>query len=100
METPGYPNGVELVRRYSNLVVTRTFSKAYGIAALRVGYSVCQPAIADLLNRVRQPFNINAMSLAAAVAALDDQAHVQAAVKANSIGMATLRDSYGRRCVI
>ena len=90
VETPGYPNGVELVRRYSNLVVTRTFSKAYGIAALRVGYSVCQPAIADLLNRVRQPFNINAMSLAAAVAALDDQAHVQAAVKANSIGMATL----------
>ena len=93
VEAPGYPNGVALLARYPNLVVTRTFSKAYGIAALRVGYSVCQPAIADLLNRVRQPFNINAMSLAAAVAALDDQAHVQAAVRANTAGMAMLTEA-------
>lgn len=82
-----YPNGVELHKSYPNLVVTRTFSKAYGLAALRAGYSVSNPAIADLMNRVRQPFNVNAMSLAAAAVALDDQAHVEEAVRINREGM-------------
>jgi histidinol-phosphate aminotransferase len=68
-------------------VITRTFSKVYGLAALRIGYSVSQPEIADLLNRVRQPFNINTMSLVAAVAALGDQDHVRAAVLVNKQGM-------------
>ena len=85
-----YPDGVELFRRFDNLIVTRTFSKAYGLASLRIGYAVSHPDIADLMNRVRQPFNVNSMSLAAAVVALDDQAHVEQAVQANKQGMAQL----------
>jgi histidinol-phosphate aminotransferase len=90
VDHPDYPDGIALLARYPNLVVTRTFSKAYGLAALRIGYSVSHPEIADLLNRVRQPFNINAMSLVAAVAALGDQEHVCAAVEANKQGMERL----------
>ncbi len=71
-----YPNGIELLARYDNLVVTRTFSKAYGLAGLRVGYAVASPAITDLLNRVRQPFNVSSVAQAAALAALDDPEHV------------------------
>ena len=85
-----YDTGLALADEFDNVVVTRTFSKVYGLAALRIGYSVSQPEIADLLNRVRQPFNINAMSLVAAVAALDDQEHVSAAVEANKQGMERL----------
>lgn len=90
VDDPDYPDGIALLARYPNLVVTRTFSKVYGLAALRIGYSVSQPEIADLLNRVRQPFNINAMSLVAAAAALGDQEHVRAAVEANKQGMERL----------
>jgi histidinol-phosphate aminotransferase len=82
-----YPNGIDLSRKYPNLVVTRTFSKAYGMAALRLGYSISHPDIADLMNRIRQPFNVNAMSLAAALAAIDDQDHVKRSVELNTNGM-------------
>lgn len=82
-----YPDGIQLMQRYPNLAVTRTFSKAYGLASLRVGYAVSHPDIADLMNRVRQPFNVNAMSLVAAQAALEDQAHVQEAVRINREGL-------------
>jgi histidinol-phosphate aminotransferase len=74
-----------------NLVVTRTFSKAYGLAGLRVGYALSHPEIADLLNRVRQPFNVNSLALAAAEAALGDTAHLEAAVELNRAGLAELR---------
>lgn len=87
---PDYPNGVELAARYPNLVVTRTFSKAYGLAALRIGYSVSHPDIADMMNRVRQPFNVNSMSLAASVVALEDQDHVHKAVTLNRSGLEML----------
>lgn len=90
VEEADYPDGIKLFQRYPNLVVTRTFSKVYGLAALRIGYSVSHPDIADLLNRVRQPFNVNAMSLVAAVAALDDQDHVKNAVRVNREGLAFL----------
>lgn len=70
--------------RYPNLLVCRTFSKIYGIAALRVGYSLSHPAVADLLNRVRQPFNNNALALIAAEAALADQDHVRESVELNT----------------
>ena len=60
------------------VVTLRTFSKAYGLAGLRVGYALAQPDGIDLLNKVRQPFNVNAMAQAAAVAALEDEAHLQA----------------------
>jgi len=87
VDKPEYPDGVSLVEKYPNLIVTRTFSKAYGLAALRIGYAISHPDIADLLNRVRQPFNVNSMSLVAACAALDDQKHVEKSVSLNQLGL-------------
>ena len=78
------------VARYPNLVVSRTFSKAHGLAALRVGYGVMNAAVADLLNRVRQPFNVNALAQAAAIAALDDTAYVDESRRLNRDGMRQL----------
>ncbi|MDA0791442.1 MAG: histidinol-phosphate transaminase [Proteobacteria bacterium] len=95
VEEKDYPDGIDLVSRYPNLIVTRTFSKAYGLAALRVGYSVSHPDIANLMNRVRQPFNVNAMSLVAAVTALDAQEHVDESVRVNRTGMALLTAACG-----
>ncbi|MDG2070765.1 MAG: histidinol-phosphate transaminase [Pseudomonadales bacterium] len=93
VEESDYPDGITLLKKYPNLVVTRTFSKAYGLAALRVGYAVSHPDIADLMNRVRQPFNVNSMSLAAAYTALDDQEHVQKSVALNRQGMRFLESA-------
>ncbi len=90
VEEQDYPDGIDLLSKYPNLVVTRTFSKAYGLAALRVGYSVSHPDIANLMNRVRQPFNVNSMSLVAALTALDAQEHVDESVRVNRQGMAYL----------
>ena len=90
---PDYPNGLDLVDDYPNLIVTRTFSKAYGLAGLRMGYSVSHPDIADLMNRVRQPFNVNAMSLAAALVALDDEAYLKESVRVNNEGMKMLTEA-------
>jgi histidinol-phosphate aminotransferase len=70
-----------------NLVITRTFSKIYGLAGLRVGYALTSAEIADLMNRVRQPFNCNNLALAAAVAALDDHQFVAASYALNRSGM-------------
>jgi len=81
---------VEWVARYPNLVVTRTFSKAYGLAALRVGYGIMNEAVADLLNRVRQPFNVNALAQAAALAALADADYVEESRLLNEAGIAQL----------
>jgi len=82
-----YPDTLQWLDKYPNLIVTRTFSKIYALAALRVGYAVCSEEIADLLNRVRQPFNVNTPALLAATAALDDQEHVQQCVDINSKGI-------------
>jgi histidinol-phosphate aminotransferase len=71
-----YPDTIAWIGKYPNLVTTRTFSKAYGLAGLRVGYAVSSPEMADVLNRVRQPFNVNSVALAAASAALGDEMHV------------------------
>src|SRR5690554_5177730 len=62
VQDPNYPDGLTLLNDYPNLVVARTFSKAYGLASLRVGYGVSNPEVADLLNRVRPPFNVNSRS--------------------------------------
>ena len=75
---------------HPNLVITRTFSKAYGLAGLRVGYALCDAQVADLLNRVRQPFNVNNLALVAAIAALDDQDFVRESHALNEAGMAQL----------
>jgi histidinol-phosphate aminotransferase len=74
-----------------NLVVLRTFSKAYGLAGLRVGYAISQPEIAETLNRLRQPFNVNSVALAAAAAALEDTEHVRESVELNRAALRELR---------
>lgn len=89
---PDYPNCIQWVQRYPNLIATRTFSKAYGLAGLRVGYSVSHPDIADLLNRVRQPFNVNCAALYLAEIALGDQAHIRECVEFNQAGLRQLAD--------
>jgi len=81
------PDSRTLLQQYKNLVITRTFSKIYGLAGLRIGYSVSHADIADILNRVRQPFNTNMPAQAAALAAIDDQAHVQSSVQLNTQGL-------------
>jgi histidinol-phosphate aminotransferase len=73
-----YPAGFDLVEQHDNVVTTRTFSKAYGLAALRLGWGYCPPDIANVLNRLRGPFNINQPAMAAGLAALDDQGHIEA----------------------
>ncbi|MDN5848098.1 MAG: histidinol-phosphate transaminase [Nitrococcus sp.] len=80
----GYRAASGWLERFPNLVVTRTFSKAYGLAGLRVGYALCGADIAELLNRVRHPFNVNSIAQAAAAAALADSGHVARAVELNN----------------
>ena len=86
----GFPDGMQYLERYSNLMVTRTFSKAYGLAGLRIGYAVSNDAVADLMNRVRQPFNTNSLALAAAEAALHDNDWIRQSVAVNAQGYAQL----------
>jgi histidinol-phosphate aminotransferase len=85
-----YPNTMQWCKRYPNLVVTRTFSKIHGLAALRIGYAVASEAITDLLNRVRQPFNVNSLALAAAAAAAGSTDHVARCVRDNEAQRARL----------
>ncbi len=82
-----YPDGLEFVREGRNVVVLRTFSKAYGLAGLRLGYAFAGPDIVDAMDRAREPFNVNSLAQAAAVAALADQAHVEDGVARNSAGL-------------
>jgi len=91
-----YPDTSKWLQRYPNLIVTRTFSKAYGLAGLRVGYALSHPEVAGLLNRVRQPFNVNQPAQAAALAALDDQAHVEETVRRNREGIRELASGFER----
>ena len=78
------------IKDFPNLVVTRTFSKIFGLAGLRVGYAIASAEVADLMNRVRQPFNVNNLAIAAAVAALDDHQFVAESYELNRRGMAQL----------
>jgi histidinol-phosphate aminotransferase len=87
----GVPDGTRWLARHPNLVVTRTFSKAFGLAGLRVGYALSHPDVANLINRVRQPFNVSVPGLAAAAAALDDRAHLDATLNLNRAGIEQLR---------
>ncbi|MEN9806733.1 MAG: hypothetical protein RL756_1253 [Pseudomonadota bacterium] len=96
VDLPGYPDGIRLLSRYPNLVVTRTFSKIHGLAALRVGYAVSSPEAADLLGRVRQPFNVNSLGLAAATAALADEGFVNESRRLNREGLAELTSGLTR----
>lgn len=80
-------NTIDWLDTYPNLVITRTFSKAYGLAALRVGYSLSHIDVADIINRIRQPFNVNSFALAAAVVALKDNDYIVKTRELNDAGM-------------
>lgn len=102
VEEADYPDTIAWRERFPNLVVTRTFSKAYGLAGLRVGYALSHPEVADLLNRVRQPFNVNSLALVAAVAALEDSDYLAQSQALNRSGMRQLRADLaglGLRCL-
>ena len=90
VEVAAYPDTSGWLEQFPNLIVTRTFSKAYGLAGLRVGYALSRPEVAELLNRVRQPFNVNMVAQAAALAALDDVDHLQDCIRRNREGMLQL----------
>lgn len=77
-----------LLKKYPNLIVSRSLSKAYGLAGLRIGYAVSNPEIADLLNRVRQPFNCNSLALASAIAVMNDDAFIEKVAANNRAEMA------------
>ena len=94
VQETAYPDCIKWLPDFPNLLVTRTFSKAYGLAGFRIGYGVAHSELADLLNRVRQPFNINSLALACAEAALDDRAHIQKSVSNNQTGMRYLIDAF------
>lgn len=87
-------DSVQWVRRFPNLLISRTFSKAYGLAGLRVGYGIAQSALTDLVNRVRHPFNVNAVAQAAAVAALDDAVFLEDSYQLNRDGMQQLNEAF------
>ena len=80
-------NTIDWLDTYPNLVITRTFSKAYGLASLRVGYSLSHIDVADIINRIRQPFNVNSFALAAAVVALMDNDYIVKTRELNDAGM-------------
>jgi len=89
-----YPNSIPWLKQYPNLVITRTFSKAYGLAGLRIGYSLSSSTMADILNRVRQPFNNNALALIAAETALNDTDYLTETIRLNKAGMEQLKTAF------
>jgi histidinol-phosphate aminotransferase len=85
---------IDWLKDFPNLVITRSFSKAYGLAGLRVGYSISSEEIADYLNRIRQPFNVNLIAQEAAIAALSDADFLAESVKVNSDGLLQLEEGF------
>lgn len=79
-DVPDYPNSLQYLKKHDNAMVTRTFSKAYGLAGLRIGYGITTPEIVETLNRIRPPFNVTRLGQQAALAALEDEAHVRKTV--------------------
>lgn len=96
-DAPDYASALPLVARHANLVVTRTFSKAHALAGLRVGFAVADPGLIAVMERVRESFNVNALGLAAATAALGDAAHLRASVTGNAQQRAALGDALRAR---
>jgi len=87
-------NSIDWLKQFPNLIICRTFSKAYGLAGLRVGFALSNPEIADLLNRLRQPFNVNHLAMSAAIAALGDEDYLQRAKQVNTEGMQQYIDGF------
>ncbi len=95
-------DSISWLERHPNLVITRTFSKIYGMAGLRVGYALCNPAVAELMNRVRQPFNVNSLAQAAACGAIGDDEFVHRSAESNREGLRELKagiECLGLRCL-
>jgi len=88
-------DSVSWLEEFPNLIISRTFSKAYGLASLRIGYAMANAQVIDMMNRVRQPFNVNSMAQAAAVAALGDKDFVQQTFELNRNGMKQIVDALG-----
>lgn len=89
-------DSIALLGQFPNLIISRTLSKAYGLAGLRMGFALTSPELADLMNRVRQPFNVNSLAQAAAVAALDDLDYLRETIRINAEGMKQLTDAFVR----
>ncbi|MEM7209625.1 MAG: histidinol-phosphate transaminase [Pseudomonadota bacterium] len=87
IESAAVNEAVDWLKKCPNLIITRTFSKIFGLAGARIGYSISSPEIADFLNRVRHPFNANVMAIAGAIAALDDDEFIQKSIRANADGL-------------
>jgi len=87
-------NAINWLKEFENLIITRSFSKAYGLAGLRVGYSVCSALIADFINRVREPFNVNYTAQVAAIAALSDDDHLKDSIEVNTKGYQQLKNGF------
>jgi len=87
-------DAIAWVKRFPNMILSRSFSKAYGLAGLRIGYGVAQPALTDLLNRIRQPFNVNSLAQAAAIAAFQDSAFLQQGYEVNHAGYLQLTQAF------
>jgi len=89
-----YPHSLPWLQQFPNLLITRTFSKVYGLAGLRIGYSISHPDLADMLNRVRQPFNTNTLAQTAALAALEDTDHLNRSVDSNQQGLQQISKAF------
>ncbi|AKU91537.1 histidinol-phosphate transaminase [Vulgatibacter incomptus] len=87
VQAADYPNTMALRARFPNLIILRTFSKAYGLAGMRLGYGIARPELVDFVNRVRAPFNVSVIAQAGGIAALDDQEHVRRTVELNRKGL-------------
>ena len=94
IDAEDYTDALPYIEQYPNLIVVRTFSKAYGLSGLRVGYAISQAQVADILNRTRLPFNVNSIALAAATASLNDQAHVEKSKALNDRGKKKLTEGF------
>ena len=89
-------HAISWLQEFDNLIITRTFSKAYGLAGLRVGYSICSNSISDYINRVREPFNVNHTAQIAAIAALADDEYLKESIKVNADGYEQLKIGFNQ----
>jgi histidinol-phosphate aminotransferase len=96
VDDPEYPDSLEAHGNDRLLITLRTFSKIYGLAGLRIGFGVAHPELIEVMNRVRQPFNVSSLAQVAALAALDDDEHVERTRQCNRDGMAFLREQCAR----
>jgi histidinol-phosphate aminotransferase len=92
--TPGFPNSLDYVRKYPNVIGMRTFSKTYGLAGIRVGYAFVSEPIADAIERAREPFNVNSIAQVAAVAALSDTNHLNQTIELNRRGLERMHQAF------